>query len=330
MSGSTGQAALGGLLTKQHRVVTRAQALAAGMTQSALRHRLRDGGPWQVLLPGVYLAATGVASVDQREMAALLYGGPESMVTGLAALWRHGVRAPRADAVDILIPARRARRDSGFVRVHRTTRMPDQVFTMRGLRYAPPARAVADAVRLMTGIQDVRAVVADSVQRGKCPPGRLAEELSGGPLQGSARLRQVLGEIAAGIRSVTEAELRDLIRRSRLPGPVLFNARLFAGSTFIAAPDCWWPDAGVAVEVDSREWHISPADWERTMSRRAKMSSYGIIVLHFSPHQTGRSPRKWWVSSGPPLNRRPAGPRCRSRPCQQHDPASARRVLRNA
>jgi very-short-patch-repair endonuclease len=289
---SANRADLDRLLKKQYRVVTRAQALGAGMTHSALRHRLRDGGPWQTVLPGVYLAVTGSVSVDQREMAAMLYGGPGSMVTGLAALWRHGIRAPRPDAVDVLVPAGRLRHDSGFVRLHRTKRMPTRIFTLGELRYAPPARAVADAARLMTDIRDVRAIVADSVQCGKCSPKQLAEELSNGPLRDSALLRQVLGEIADGIRSVAEAELRDLIKRSGLPGPVLFNAELYSGSTLIAIPDCWWPDAAVAVEVDSRQWHLSPADWERTMSRRARMSSYGIVVLHFSPRQIRTEPAK--------------------------------------
>jgi very-short-patch-repair endonuclease len=292
MSTKTGRAEIDGLLTKQYCVVTRAQALSAGLTPSALRHRLRDGGPWQALLPGIYLAATGAASVDQREMAAILRGGPGSMVTGLAALSRHNIRTPRTDTVDVLVPALRRRQDAGYVRLHRTTRMPARVFTIGELRYAPPARAVADAARLMSDIRDIRAVVADSVQHGKCTPGHLAEELSDGPFRGSARLRQVLSEVADGIRSVAEAELRDLIRGARLPGPVLFNAQLFAGPAFIAAPDCWWPDAGVAVEVDSREWHLLPADWERTMNRRAKMSSYGIIVLHFSPRQIRTEPEK--------------------------------------
>jgi very-short-patch-repair endonuclease len=71
----------------------------------------------------------------------------------------------------------------------------------------------------------------------------------------------------------------------------MFNARLFAGETFIASPDCWWPGAGVAVEVDSREWHLSPRGWEQTMSRRARMSSLGIIVLHFTPRQIRSQPK---------------------------------------
>jgi hypothetical protein len=71
----------------------------------------------------------------------------------------------------------------------------------------------------------------------------------------------------------------------------VLNPRLYAGDTFIAAPDCWWPDAEVAAEVDSREWHLAPGDWERTLARHDRMSSYGIIVMHFTPAQIRREPK---------------------------------------
>jgi len=118
----------------------------------------------------------------------------------------------------------------------------------------------------------------------------LAHELKDGPRQNSGLLRQALAEVAKGARSVAEAELKALLKRAHLPDP-LFNACLFTGSIFIAKPDCWWPDAGVAVEVDSREWHLSPDGWERTMSRRARMSSHGIIVLHCTPRQIRSEPK---------------------------------------
>jgi hypothetical protein len=57
------------------------------------------------------------------------------------------------------------------------------------------------------------------------------------------------------------------------------------GDSFIAKPDAWWPDAGVAVEIESRQWHLSPGDWERTLARDATMSARGIIVLHFPPRR---------------------------------------------
>ena len=69
------------------------------------------------------------------------------------------------------------------------------------------------------------------------------------------------------------------------------NPRLYAGDSFIAEPDAWWTDAGVAGEVESREWHLSPRDWERTLARDARMSAYGIIVLHFPPQRLRTEPQ---------------------------------------
>ncbi len=276
--------ALTALLARQHRVISQEQALTCGMSPSAIRHRCREAGPWQVLLPGVCLAHTGAPTDDQREMAALLYGGRRAILTGPAAARRHGVRAARADLVDVLVPLTTGKRDTGFVRLHRTARMPERVCVAGEISYTLPSRAVADAARGLTDLGRVRALVADSVQRGVCSVPWLAEELVAGPVRGSARLRRVLGEVADGVRSAAEADLRAAIRRGRLPCP-LFNPRLFAGQAFIGIPDCWWPDAGVAAEADSREWHLSPGDWEQTLARHARLSSYGIIVLHFTPGQ---------------------------------------------
>lgn len=284
------QAALSDLLAWQHGVVSRAQAAACGMTPAALRHRARPDGPWQPVLPGVYLAQTGAPASDQREMAALLLAGPDSVLTGDAALSRHGLRVPRTAMIDVLVPASRLRQGAGFARIRRTKRMPPGICTTGGISYAPVPRAVADAVRWMADDRAARAVVAEAVQQGYCPLPLLGEELDAGPVHGSARLRRVLAEVTGGIRSVAEADFLELIRRARLPIPVL-NPRLYAGDTFIAAPDCWWPDAGVAAEVDSREWHLAPAEWERTLDRHGRMSSYGIIVMHFTPAQIRREPK---------------------------------------
>src|SRR5579859_5574212 len=59
---------------------------------------------------------------------------------------------------------------------------------------------------------------------------------------------------------------------------------------FLACPDAWWPELGVAVEVDSREYHLSPEDHERTLARHARMAAHGITVLHFTPRQIRTQP----------------------------------------
>jgi hypothetical protein len=281
---------LADLLTRQVGVVSRSQARECGMSDAALRHRIRGGGPWQVLLPGIYFSHTGNPTTRQREMAATLYAGPGSVITGPSALTWHGIRVPRTQLVDVLVPEPRRRRDVGFVRLSRTVRMPSMLFPQGELSYAPPARAVADTVRGLRDLSTVRAIVADGVQRGVIKLSLLQDELAQGPVQGSARFRQVLAEVEDGIRSAVEGDLRTLIKLHRLPDP-MYNPRLYVGDNFIAEPDTWWPEAGVAGEMDSREWHLSPKDWERTLGRDARMSAHGIIVMHISPRRLKAEPR---------------------------------------
>jgi hypothetical protein len=283
-------AALAERVLQQDHVITRRQAMACGMSDQMLKHRMRLGGPWQKLLPGVYLTPTGTPTPDQREMAALLYGGPGSVITGAAALRRQGLHPPDDGVVDVLIPARYRRGSAGFARIHRTTKLPGQVVVIRGRDYAMVARAVADAARIPANRPEVRALVASAVQARRCPLGLLAAELREGPVRDSASLHKALGEVADGVRSGAEGDLRDLIRRARLPAP-MYNARLFVtGGALLAVPDAWWPDAGVAAEVDSREWHLSPADWQHTLARHAAMTAHGILLLHFTPGQIRAQP----------------------------------------
>jgi len=285
------ETALRAVLRKQQQVIGRGQALACGMTPGTLRCRTMGGGPWQRLLPGAYMAATGTPTTAQREIAALAYAGQGSVITGSAALRHHRIRAPESPLVTVLIPARRAVQSTDFVRVWRTARMPDVVLDDHGVRVALPPRAVADTARALTSLRDVRAVVADAVQSRRCPILLLGDELEQGPRRHSALLRQVIAEVADGVRSVAEAEFRDLLMRARLPKP-MFNARILDGNSFIAQADAWWSEAGVAAEVDSREWHLKPEDWERTLRRHAAMTARGILVLHFTPRMIRDDPAK--------------------------------------
>lgn len=280
---------LDGVLRRQSGLILRQQALACGLTPEALRRRIRAGGPWQRLLPGVYLSSTGAVTVRQQETAALLYAGPDSVMTGLAALRRWGLRTRASSTITVLVPARRPRRSHAFVVVRPTTRMPMEGSGGGPVRFASPPRAVADAAREVGGYSEFRALVADAVQRGLCPLDWLNHELREGPMRHSAWLRQALAEVEDGIRSSAEGDLRDLIRKARLPAP-LFNARLCHGRALIAVADAWWPGTNVVAEVDSREWHLAPDDWERTLSRHARMGAHGLVVLHFTPRQLRDKP----------------------------------------
>jgi len=201
------------LLDEQLAVASRGQLLALGMNDRAMQYRLRPDGPWQALLPGIYLAVTGTPTFEQKEMAALLYAGPESLITGRAALWHHGIGSGwPPDVVDVLVPAERQRVDVNFVRLHRTARLPAAASALAAgpgpggagpasalaagpVRLAPAPRAVADTAWQLTSADDVRAVVSDALSSGRCTLDELTAELNEGPIRGSAPLRTVLTEL---------------------------------------------------------------------------------------------------------------------------------------
>lgn len=262
-----------------------------GVTGSAIKHRARPGGPWQRILPATYLTFTGAPSSEQREMAAVLYAGPDSVITGPAALRRLWIRGPETPRVDVLVEPACKRSSRDFVAVHRTRRMPETVFLKGALPLVSPARAVLDTVTWLRDLADARAVVAGAVQARRCTIADLQAELANGPRRDTALIRSVLAEVAAGVRSAPEGDLRNLIIRFDLPLP-LFNPGLYLNGKFLASPDAWWPAAGVAVEVDSKEYHFSVEDWQHTLGRHRRMTAAGILVLHVTPRQLRAEPAR--------------------------------------
>jgi hypothetical protein len=277
------------LLDQQFGVLSREQAIALGVGIGAIKYRIRQGGPWQRLFPGVYLTERVIPTVDQLDMAALLYAGNSSMLTGRAALRRYGLLPTTTGIVDVLVPMASRPADRGYVRLHRTRRMPSTSFRQGAIRFTAIPRAITDAALDAATVRDMRAIVAVGVDRGRCSLDSLAAELGQSRLRNSAQLRAVLRDVACGIRSGPEGDLMDLIDRSDVPAP-LYNPRLYLGDAFLAMPDAWWEPFGVAVEVDSREYHYEVADWEHTMQRDARMTAVGIRVLHFTPRRIRTEP----------------------------------------
>ncbi len=54
--------------------------------------------------------------------------------------------------------------------------------------------------------------------------------------------------------------------------------------------DAWWPEAGVAAEIDSRAYHLTAGDQDRTTERHDKLAAHGILALHFPPRRLKTDP----------------------------------------
>lgn len=254
-----------------------------GIDRTTIYRRCRRPGPWRWLLPGVVLLTAGAPTDRQRMQAALLFGGPRSVITGHVAARLHGLRnVPPNTTIQLLIPESRQRRSAGFAVIERTTRLPPASY-LAGLPCAPMIRAVLDTTRRLRDPRGVQALLAESVQRGLCTPRQLRVELDAGSPRGSAVPRAALTEVSAGARSVAEADAMRLWQRSGLP-EAHWNVELMTATGCpIATPDAWVPAAGLAWEIDSFDYHFEPDDYARTIERNTRYLKHGIDLLQTIP-----------------------------------------------
>ncbi|MCX5198396.1 hypothetical protein OOK31_31700 [Streptomyces sp. NBC_00249] len=313
-------------LATRHQLTT-----VAGIPDTTITSRTRPGGPWQRLQPRVYLLQTGLPDHRQRALAAVLYAaeptadplsGDTAALTGAAALSLLGIRdaAPTPPApADVLIRAPRRLTGTPDVRPAPTSRWP-RTITVAGVPSARPVRAAADfAARAEPGAPPdrIRSVLAQVVQAGWCHPHDLHAELRASRLLSRPAVREAAAELLAGVRSVAEGRARDALTASDLPAP-LWNARLYTpDGAFLASPDAYWPDEGVALEVDSAEYHYTRDAWHATLRRRLRLEAHGILVVSATPSMIRDTPKEVLAALRTLTTPRPTPPTAQARGHQQ-------------
>jgi hypothetical protein len=122
------------------------------------------------------------------------------------------------------------------------------------------------------------------VQRRLLDINDLRTEIRQGQRQWTALMRDVVGDAAAGVRSVPEAGLRNIVRASNLPEPEWNPTLTTLQDEFIAEPDGYYEDLGIALEVDSRKHHFDDEHgYYATWSRHRRFAELGIAVLRIIP-----------------------------------------------
>ncbi|MEV8323871.1 MULTISPECIES: hypothetical protein [unclassified Kitasatospora] len=289
------------LAKRQQNVVTASQLRARGVPARVITEHCRSGGPWRRLLPRVYLLQSDGPTPEQRMWAALLYAAQNgreegrregAVITGAAALALYGFaavpRLPAVIGVDVLVPRQRRLKDAGEVRILRTEREL-VARSVHGLACAPVARAVADALCEWTveeggAPMPVREVLREAVSRpdGPCTVRELASELTESGLTGEPRVRAALDELLAGERDFVLDRVGELVDECLLPVPLVGPELRMRGGTYIAVPDLYWPEQGVAVEVDSDLRCVSEGEAAWVRGGQHRMEYLGIRVVYVS------------------------------------------------
>ncbi|WP_245819784.1 hypothetical protein [Rhodococcoides yunnanense] len=241
------------------------------------------GGPWQRFLPALVLLHNGQPSRLQRNTGAIMYGGSNAMLSGRAGLALHGFGSSTLPTETLLlIPHQEHRKNVSFVEVERTWRLPGPTMKM-GLPVAPLKRCLLDAARRMVDERACTALIADVVQRGQADIPSLLQELDEGCGRGSALPRRILRELSFGAHSVAELDAQKLYEKSGLPPMVRNKAVLSETGEFLGYTDNWLDEVALDWEIESFEFHSSPAAYEATLKKRQNMRGHGAIVVSHTP-----------------------------------------------
>ncbi|MFD5817889.1 hypothetical protein ACFV06_36345 [Streptomyces sp. NPDC059618] len=297
----------------RHRVLTAAQLRVRGVTTADANERCRTGGPWQRILPGVYLLRPGPPTPEERLHAALLYTArppsartaphvpaqpgseeswtrpphPEALITGLAALALHGFScAPPLSSlgtIDVLVPRLRRLRSADGVRIVRTTVLPAPSY-VAGVPVAAVPRALADAVAESADPEAVRGLLTEAVRRGYCEPRSVVEELTAARLLDRPHVVDAVDSLVAEGRAIAENRLYRMVFEHGLPDPVWNVDLRLPGGPRLGGADAYWPEQAVAVELDTRT-PLRGADAQESerARRREHLERLGITVVHVTP-----------------------------------------------
>jgi hypothetical protein len=277
------------LRASQHGAIKVATLAELGVPPRTAYRRCVPGGPWQRPLPGIVVLGNQPPTRRQLIEAALLYAGPDSVITGAEACRQYGLEnLPDDHHVHLLVPHKQRAICSNYVIVERTRSMPERV--VRGaLPLAPLNRSVLDACRRFRSHDPVRALITEAVQRRRVNPHSLVHELETGSQRGTAIPREVLKDVVTGARSVAEIDAVRVWQRSGLAPPIWNASVRSLDGKYIGVPDAWF-DVGLAWEIDSYEFHFKREDYANTVSRNARYAAAGIAVLQTLPNRLRSEP----------------------------------------
>lgn len=267
------------LLHSQRGVLTRAQALDAGLTDKAIAVRLHNGR-WQRLHTGVYATFSGEPPRDAQLWAAVLRAGPMAVLSHHTAAELYGLLATAAPMIHVTVPSGSpVTRPSGVV-VHYSGRLSQSRHPM----LTPPRTRIEDTVLDLVAVSPsldgaVSLVLRASASRRTQPERILAAMQRRARMPRRAALLQALGAAGDGAHSLLEFRYVTRVERPHAlpPGRRQNPVRRGGRSQY---QDLSYDDYALVVELDGREAHPEWYRWA-DIRRDNATAATGQVTLRY-------------------------------------------------
>ena len=278
------------LVRRRGGIVTRAELLAAGLSDNAIRWRRQQ---WVTVFAGIY-AVSAAPGTDPRDLplmsrvwAGLLHAGEGALVAGRAAARLEGLIGEEPRVIDISVPRnRRVRSRAGwrFVR-----RRPGVLLDPRPGH--PPRQRVEDTVLYLsaasTNVDGCMSPLLDAVQRGRTTADLLRHRLT---LRTRHPHRQLLHALLDDMASGTTTHLELRYARDVESAHGLPVARRQARQDGTGAIcDVEYDGFDVLVELDGRKGHVGDGRF-RDMDRDNAHTVLGKATLRYGWRQVATVP----------------------------------------
>src|SRR5579859_8166506 len=212
--------ALRNLARRQDGVVSRPQAIRAGLSPDMVRFRIASGR-WQRLHPGVYATFTGIPGRGAWLWAALLAAGPGAALSYETAAELQGLADKPHNPIHVTVPRQRHVVAAEGVRLHRSARIAEAVEPQGYPPRTTVEETVLDLTQAARSLDDVCGWVTRAIARGLTDAVRLTAAMAKRErLRWRAGLHEILEAAATGDHSVLEYRYhRDVERAHGLPRP---------------------------------------------------------------------------------------------------------------
>lgn len=273
---------------RQWGVVARRQLLDAGLSQTAVRDRVRSGRLVR-LHRGVYAVGHARLRREGHWLAAVLAAGPGAVLSHRDAAGLHDLRPANHARIDVTTTAER--KGTSKIAVHRARVLAaDEVTTVHGIPATTVARTLVDLAGHVPHDHLARAI--REAERRRTFDFRAVEtamaRVRGRRGKGHGALRAALAECAALEQHDTRSPLEDaflrLLRDHGLPLP---STNVLVDGFVV---DAVWRVQRIVVELDGRAFHDDRWAFEADRERDAALTSAGWRVVRFTHRQVTRRP----------------------------------------